>query len=57
MQNRQISIENIQKTVADYYKIKVAEMFPINDYSLKNTHAIYWQFPIIFLKQGLQGIV
>jgi len=27
VQSRQISIENIQKTVADYYKIKVAEMF------------------------------
>ena len=27
MQNRQISIENIQKTVADYYKIKVSEMY------------------------------
>lgn len=27
VQNRQITIENIQKTVADYYKIKVAEMF------------------------------
>ncbi len=27
VQNRQISIENIQKTVADYYKIKVAEMY------------------------------
>lgn len=26
VQNRQISIENIQKTVADYYKIKVTEM-------------------------------
>ena len=26
IQNRQISIENIQKTVADYYKIKVADM-------------------------------
>ncbi len=26
MQNRQISIENIQKTVADFYKIKVADM-------------------------------
>ena len=25
-QNRQISIENIQKTVADYYNIKIAEM-------------------------------
>ena len=25
--NRQISIENIQKTVADYFKIKVAEMY------------------------------
>ena len=25
--NRQISIENIQRTVADYYKIKVAEMY------------------------------
>jgi chromosomal replication initiator protein len=25
--NRQISIDNIQKTVADYYKIKVAEMY------------------------------
>jgi len=27
VQNRQISIENIQKTVADFYKIKVAEMY------------------------------
>ena len=27
VQNRQISIENIQKTVADYYKIKVTEMY------------------------------
>ncbi len=27
VQNRQISIDNIQKTVADYYKIKVADMF------------------------------
>ena len=27
IQNRQISVENIQKTVADYYKIKVAEMY------------------------------
>jgi chromosomal replication initiator protein len=27
MQNRQISIENIQKTVADFYKIKVSEMY------------------------------
>ena len=27
VQNRQVSIENIQKTVADYYKIKVAEMY------------------------------
>ena len=27
VQNRQISIENIQKTVADYYKIKVADMY------------------------------
>ncbi|MEK6591584.1 MAG: chromosomal replication initiator protein DnaA [Pseudomonadota bacterium] len=27
IQNRQISIENIQKTVADYYKIKVSEMY------------------------------
>ena len=26
-QNRQISVENIQKTVADYYKIKVADMY------------------------------
>jgi len=26
-QNRQVSIENIQKTVADYYKIKVSEMY------------------------------
>jgi chromosomal replication initiator protein len=25
-QNRQVSIENIQKTVADYYKLKVADM-------------------------------
>ena len=27
IQNRQISIDNIQKTVADYYKIKVSEMY------------------------------
>lgn len=27
VQNRQVSIENIQKTVADYYKIKVSDMF------------------------------
>jgi chromosomal replication initiator protein len=27
VQNRQISIENIQKTVADYFKIKVADMY------------------------------
>lgn len=26
-QSRQVSIENIQKTVADYYKIKVSEMY------------------------------
>lgn len=27
VQTRQISVDNIQKTVADYYKVKVAEMF------------------------------
>jgi chromosomal replication initiator protein len=27
VQSRQVSIENIQKTVADYYKIKVSEMY------------------------------
>ncbi len=27
IQQRQVSIENIQKTVADYYKIKVSEMY------------------------------
>ena len=27
IQNRQISVENIQKTVADYYKIKVADLY------------------------------
>ena len=27
IQNRQISLENIQKTVADFYKIKVADMY------------------------------
>ena len=27
IQNRQITVENIQKTVADYYKIKVADMY------------------------------
>ena len=27
IQNRQISVENIQKTVADYYKIKVPDMY------------------------------
>src|SRR5207248_4337320 len=26
VQNRQISIENIQKTVADYYKIRMSDM-------------------------------
>lgn len=35
VQNRQISIENIQKTVADYYKIKVSEM-----YSKKRTRSV-----------------
>ncbi|MBM4181589.1 MAG: chromosomal replication initiator protein DnaA [Betaproteobacteria bacterium] len=35
VQKRQISIENIQKTVADYFKIKVAEM-----YSKKRTRAL-----------------
>jgi len=35
VQNRQISIDNIQKTVADYYKIKIAEM-----YSKKRMRAI-----------------
>ena len=33
--NRQITVENIQKTVADYYKIKVADLF-----SPKRTRAI-----------------
>ncbi len=27
VQNRQVSIENIQKTVADYYKMKVSDMY------------------------------
>ena len=27
VQNRQVSVDNIQKTVADFYKIKVADMF------------------------------
>jgi chromosomal replication initiator protein len=27
IQHRQISVENIQKTVADYYKIKISEMY------------------------------
>ena len=27
IQNRQISVENIQKTTADYYKIKIADMY------------------------------
>ncbi len=35
VQNRQISIDNIQKTVADFYKIKVAEM-----YSKKRTRIV-----------------
>ena len=35
VQNRQISIENIQKTVADYFKIKVADM-----YSKKRTRVL-----------------
>jgi chromosomal replication initiator protein len=33
--NRQITVENIQKTVADYFKIKVADLF-----SKKRTRAI-----------------
>jgi chromosomal replication initiator protein len=35
LQSRQVSIDNIQKTVADYYKIKVSEM-----YSKKRTRNI-----------------
>ncbi len=35
VQSRQISIENIQKTVADYYKIKVSDM-----YSKKRTRVV-----------------
>ncbi len=35
VQNRQISIENIQKTVADYYKIRIADM-----YSKKRSRAV-----------------
>ena len=35
VQNRQISIENIQKTVADYYKLRPSEM-----HSKKRTRAI-----------------
>lgn len=35
VQTRQISIENIQKTVADYYKMKVSEM-----YSKKRSRAV-----------------
>ncbi len=35
LQHRQVSIENIQKTVADYYKIKVGDMF-----SKKRTRAL-----------------
>ncbi|HVF65155.1 MAG TPA: chromosomal replication initiator protein DnaA [Casimicrobiaceae bacterium] len=35
VQNRQISIENIQKTVADYYKIRVTDM-----HSKKRTRAL-----------------
>ncbi|MEO6148125.1 MAG: helix-turn-helix domain-containing protein, partial [Sulfuriferula sp.] len=35
VQSRQVSIENIQKTVADFYKIKVVEM-----YSKKRTRSL-----------------
>ncbi len=35
VQNRQVSIENIQKTVADYYKIRISEM-----HSKKRSRAI-----------------
>jgi len=35
VQNRQVSIENIQKTVADYYKIRVSDM-----HSKKRTRAV-----------------
>ena len=27
IQNRQVSVENIQKTVADFYKIKIGDMY------------------------------
>ena len=35
LQSRQVSIDNIQRTVADYYKIKVTEM-----YSKKRTRTV-----------------
>ena len=35
VQNRQVSIENIQKTVADYYKIRISDM-----HSKKRSRAI-----------------
>jgi chromosomal replication initiator protein len=35
VQNRQVSVENIQKTVADYYKIRVSDM-----HSKKRSRAI-----------------
>ena len=35
VQNRQVSIENIQKTVADYYKIRISDM-----HSKKRTRAV-----------------
>jgi chromosomal replication initiator protein len=46
VQNRQISIENIQKTVADYYKIRISDM-----HSKKRTRAVArprrsrWRWP------------
>lgn len=37
--NRQITVENIQKTVADYFKIKVADLFSKKERALLHVHA------------------
>ena len=45
-QSRQISIENIQKTVADYYKIKVSDMHPRSARASWRDHGRWrWRWP------------
>jgi len=47
IQNRQISVENIQKSVADFYSIKVADMYSKNDPPTLRAHV---KLPCLWLK-------